>query len=94
MKIDNCGRVRKGRGGGVGGRNRRSRRRRTRRRRKVGRGGGGGSGGGKQFFCGQKDVCLCYEKTNQPTNQPRYQPINSFLYKCVDPSTVYPTLSQ
>ena len=34
------------------------------------------------------------KKTDQPTNQPTYQPINSFLYRCVDPSKMYPTLLQ
>ena len=29
---------------------------------------------------------------NQPTNQPTYQPINSLLYRCVDPSKMYPSL--
>ena len=31
---------------------------------------------------------------DQPTNQPTYQPINSLLYRCVDPSKMYPSLIQ
>ena len=29
---------------------------------------------------------------DQPTNQPTYQPINSLLYRCVDPSKMYCSL--
>ena len=31
---------------------------------------------------------------NQPTDKPIYQPINSLLYRCVDPIKIFPILLQ
>ena len=70
-------------------------------------GGGRGRRGGKSgssdvvsSICGPMEVKGCLlvissdmKKTgDQPTNQPTYQPINSLLYRCVDPSKMYRSL--
>ena len=90
LRIDNGGRVGEGRGKGAGG-------------------GGGGRGGERSggrvvvsSICSPIELKGCLlvissdmKKTgNQPTNQPTYQPINSLLYRCVDPFKMYPSLIQ
>ena len=67
-----------------------------------GRGGKSGDSGVVSSICGPMEVKGCLlvissdmKKTgDQPTNQPMYQPINSLLYRCVDPFKIYPSLIQ